>query len=133
MQAPKNNKDEAKPRPSLIPLDVLIKHLAPAYEEGVIKYDRESWRGGFNTSIMIDSALRHISSFYYDGEDYDPDALKQGIKKHHLAGSIFSLLSVLHSLDHYPELDDRVKPRKEKEKRGLPRVFSYLSRLWGKK
>jgi len=58
--APKNNIEEGKPRMSLLPLDLLSKYLVPAYEEGVKKYNRESWRDGFHTSIMIDSVLRHI-------------------------------------------------------------------------
>jgi hypothetical protein len=105
--APKNNLLEKKPRPSLIPLDVLIKHLCPAYEEGIIKYSRESWREGFYVSVMIDAALRHISKFFYEGEELDKDALKLGIKKHHLGGALFSILSILHTLDTRPELDDR--------------------------
>lgn len=109
--APKNNTKEGKPRPSLIPLDVLIRHLCPAYEEGVLKYQRESWRKGFCVSTMIDAAQRHISDFFYRGEDFDPDAAKLGIKKHHLAGAIFSLLSILHTLETRPELDDRHKEK----------------------
>ena len=73
--APKNNIKEGKPQPSLIPLDVLIKYLEPAYQEGLIKYERESWRRGFNTSILIDSALRHISAFFYDKEDSSTEAM----------------------------------------------------------
>lgn len=105
--APKNNIQEGKPRASLIPLDVLIRHLTPAYEEGVIKYKRESWRQGFQVSVMVDAALRHISQFFYEGEDYDSTATTLGVHKHHLAGAIFSLLSILHTLDTRPELDDR--------------------------
>lgn len=104
--APKNNIQEGKPRPSLIPMDVLIKHLTPAYEEGVMKYTRESWRQGFHVSVMIDAALRHINEFYYHGHDTDKDSLTG---KHHLAGAIFSLISILHTLDTRPELDDRRK------------------------
>lgn len=107
MTAPKNNVQEGKPRVSLIPIDVLIEYLVPAYEEGCVKYERESWRKGFNTSILIDAAERHISKFFYDGEDWDPDAAKLGIRKHHLAGAIFSLISILHTLKTSPELDDR--------------------------
>jgi hypothetical protein len=104
MTAPKNNIEEGKPRVSLLPLDILTKYIVPAYEEGVQKYARESWRGGFKTSIMIDAALRHIIAFYYHKEDIDPDS---PVGKHHLAGAVFSLLSLLHSLEHYPENDDR--------------------------
>lgn len=105
--APKNNLIEGKPRPSLIPFDVLIKHLCPAYEEGLIKYQRESWRLGFLISNLFDAAIRHLNAFYYLGEDYDPDAAKIGITKHHLAGALFSIISILHTLDTRPELDNR--------------------------
>jgi dATP/dGTP diphosphohydrolase, N-terminal len=105
--APKNNREEGKPRPSLLPMDVLINYLCPAYEEGLIKYKRESWRRGFLVSDMFDAADRHLSNFFYEHEDWDPDAWKLGIKKHHLAGALFSILSILHTLDTRPELDDR--------------------------
>jgi hypothetical protein len=102
--APKNNIQEGKPQPTLLPMDVLLKYLEPAYQEGVIKYERESWRGGFHTSVLVDAALRHIIEFYWQGKDVDADS-QTG--KHHLAGAIFSLCSLLHTLDTRPELDDR--------------------------
>lgn len=107
MTGPKNNAKEGKARPSLLPMDILVKYLCPAYEEGILKYKRESWREGFVISDMVDAALRHICEFYWSGKDFDEDAAKLGVKKHHLAGAIFSLLSILHSLEHYPDLDDR--------------------------
>jgi len=106
--APKNNLKEGKPRMSMLPLDVLARHLCPAYEEGSKKgYPRESWRIGFFVSDMMDAAERHMTEFFYEGQDWDKDAEALGIKKHHLAGAIFSLICVLHTLDTRPELDDR--------------------------
>ena len=102
--APKNNIQEGKPRMSLLPLDLLEKYLVPAYEEGVWKYDRESWRGGFHTSVLIDAAMRHLNEFYWQGQDKDPDSPTE---KHPLAGVIFSCLSILNTLETRPELDDR--------------------------
>jgi len=135
--APKNNVQEGKPRPSLLPMDVMIKHVCPAYSEGVLKYERESWRKGFLVSNMIDAAYRHISAFYHGGEDYDPDAEKHGVKKHHLAGAIFSLLSILHTMDTRPELDDRPKPTHiaengstDKYTDGHPIVGDHLPFTW---
>lgn len=107
--APKNNLIEKKAQMSLLPMDLLRKYLTPAYEEGITKYKRESWRMGFNTSVMIDAALRHIEEFFWEGEDIDPDSKNN---KHHLAGAIFSLLSILHTLETRPELDDRIKKGK---------------------
>ena len=102
--APKNNVQEGKARMSLLPMDLLKKYLVPAYEEGIVKYDRESWRGGFNTSIMVDAMLRHIEEFYWQGQDTDPDSTTG---KHHLAAVIFCALSILHTQETRPELDDR--------------------------
>jgi hypothetical protein len=109
--APKNNVQEGKPRPSLLPMDLLIKYLCPAYEEGVVKYERESWRKGFKVSVMIDAAFRHINEFYYEGKDIDKES---STGKHHLAGAIFSLLSILHTMDTRPDLDDRFTKEDEK-------------------
>ena len=104
--APKDAK--GKPAASLLPLDVLIKHLVPAYEEGLLKYEKESWRKGFPVSTMIDACLRHINEFYWKGEDFDEETLeKYGITKHHLGAATFCLVSTLHTLDNYPESDDR--------------------------
>lgn len=72
--APKNNVREGKPRPTLLPMDILIKYLVPAYEEGVLKYARESWRGGFYVSVLVDAALRHVVEFYWHGHDQDQDS-----------------------------------------------------------
>lgn len=104
MTAPKNNIKENKPQPTLLPFDVLLHYVEPAYREGVIKYSRESWRQGFNTTTLIDAALRHIIAFYWLGQDIDPDSVTN---KHHLSGAIFALCSILHSLEINPELDDR--------------------------
>jgi len=113
--APKNNIQENKSQMSLIPMDILRKYIVPAYEEGIIKYKRESWRDGFHTSTMIDAALRHIESFFWGGEDIDQDSINN---KHHLSGAIFSLLSILHTLETKPELDDRIFKKKKGDTRG---------------
>ena len=105
--APKNNIQEGKPRASLAPMDIIIKYDTAAYEEGLIKYRREPWRQGFQVSVMVDAALRHISDFFYKGEDYDPAAEALGVHKHHLAAARFCLASILHTLDTRPDLDDR--------------------------
>jgi len=109
--APKNADADGKVKASLIPWDILMEFLPPAYEEGLIKYEKESWRRGFKVSQMFESATRHLTTFYYQGENLDPEAVeKYGIEKHHLAGAIFSLLSILHTMKYRPELDDRRSP-----------------------
>ena len=100
-----------KPEISLLPMDVLIKHLLPAYEEGLKKYEKESWRKGFPVSQMMDACLRHINCFYWEGGNFDEEALNEyDIIKPHLGAAVFCLLSILHTLDNYPELDDRPCP-----------------------
>ena len=105
--APKNYKEEDKPKVSLIPLDLLIELLVPAYEEGIQKYKRESWRLGFTTTVMMDACLRHLISFFYDCEDYDKDSEKYNIKKHHLGAAIFCIICMYDTVTNHPEIDDR--------------------------
>jgi hypothetical protein len=114
-RAPKNTALENKPKPSLIPFDICIEYDEPAYQEGLIKYYRESWRKGFPISEMYDAAVRHLEQFFYHMQDYDPDAAKLGIKKHHLAGARFSIACMLQTLRDHPEMDDRGKLFGKKE------------------
>lgn len=105
--APKDHLKEKKLDPSLLPMDVLIKYVVPAYQEGLQKYERESWRRGFHTSTLLAACQRHLAA-YTGGEDYDPEPKEKfDIDKHHLGAAIFCLLSILHSNEHHPELDDR--------------------------
>lgn len=110
MAAPKNNLAENKPQMSLIPDDILRDFLEPAYREGLIKYYRESWRGGFPLSVMMDALKRHMTSFFYDGEDFDKDSEKHGVIKHHLGGALFCILCMCDTVKNHPELDDRRSP-----------------------
>ena len=108
--APKDNKKENKHDMSLLPLDLLTELLCPAYEVGIKKYWRDSWREGFKSTIMFAACLRHMTAFFFKGEDYDPDALKnQKIKVHHLGSAIFCLISMYDSWKNHPELDNRRK------------------------
>jgi hypothetical protein len=106
-RAPKNTAQENKPKPSLIPFDICMEYDEPAYQEGLIKYYRESWRKGFPISEMYDACQRHLKAFFYEMQDYDQDAAKLGIKKHHLAGARFSIACMLQTLRDHPEMDDR--------------------------
>jgi len=108
--APKDAAKEGKPRPSLLPMDILIDFICPAYEEGDIKYERESHRRGFPVTDLIDALDRHKKAFVA-GEDYDPETKeKYGIDKHHVAAMVFCCLSLLHTLKYHPHLDDRRDP-----------------------
>jgi hypothetical protein len=106
--APKNTKNENKQNLDLIPWDIIARHLPQAYEEGLIKYFKESWKQGFTTSDMFAGAMRHLIAYRF-GEDYDPEAAKLGIKKHHLAGALFCILCMLDTFDNHKEFDDRGK------------------------
>lgn len=131
--APKNNHLEGKARPTLLPFDiysrfladmnnaqmtdlpfdVFLKYQTKAYDEGVVKYMRESWRKGFPVSIMIDAALRHIIEFFWQKKDedvfvyLDDNGEEQKVVKHHLTGAIFCLTCILQTIETRPELDDR--------------------------
>lgn len=106
MNAPKNTENENKIDVDLIPFDLIFEFLPNAYEEGLIKYYRESWRLGFKTTDMFKSTMRHLIAYRY-GEDYDKEAEKLGIKKHHLAGALFSILCMLDTFKNHKELDNR--------------------------
>lgn len=115
-KAPKNTAQEGKPKMSLIPMDILAHFLCPAYEEGLLKYWRESWRAGFPTSEMADAALRHLSAYKDKKEDYDPETFeKYGIKKHHLGAVLFCVLCMCDTFLNHPELDDRHKDWKNEK------------------
>ncbi len=115
--APKNTLLENKSKTSLLPFDILQELLTPAYFEGTLKYERESWRLGFPASKMMDACLRHLIKFYYEGEDFDKETKEQfNIEKHHLGAAIFCLLSMYWSIKVDKELDDRPKNLIEKEK-----------------
>lgn len=105
--APKNNKKENKPQDSLIPLDILIPMLEPAYREGIQKYDRESWRLGFNATVMYDSLMHHLRAWFFDLETFDPEAKEFNVEKHHLGAAIFCMINLYNTEMNFPALDDR--------------------------
>lgn len=108
MPAPKNNATEDKAQISLIPLDLIVPMLEPAYREGIIKYQRESWRLGFNATVMYDALMRHLTAWFFKLESYDPETKeKYGIDKHHLGAVIFCAIN-LYAIDQsFHEMDDR--------------------------
>ncbi len=112
--APKNTLGENKIDLDLIPWGLIAKHLPQAFEEGVIKYYKESWKLGFTTTSMFSATMRHLIA-YRDGENYDPSAQELGIIKHHLAGALFSIIMMLDTFDNHPELDNRSKNYKPED------------------
>jgi len=108
MPAPKNNTIEDKAQVSLIPLDIIIPMLEPAYREGILKYKRESWRLGFNSTVMYDALMRHLTKWFFNLESYDPEAKeKYNIDKHHLGAAMFCLINLYETEMNFPELDNR--------------------------
>ena len=107
-RAPKNNNTENKVQVSLIPLDIIIPMLEPAYREGILKYQRESWRLGFNSTVMYDALMRHLTKWFFYLESNDPEAKEKfGIDKHHLGAAMFCLINLYNTEMNFPELDDR--------------------------
>ena len=115
MTAPKNNVSEDKLQVNLIPLDLIIPMLEPAYREGIIKYQQESWRAGFNSSVMYAALMRHLNAFFFGMESYDPESKEKfNIDKHHLGAAMFCMINLYNADMNFPELDDR--PQKLFEK-----------------
>ena len=108
MTAPKNNIAEDKEQISLIPLDLIIPMLEPAYREGLIKYSRESWRLGFKATDMYDAMMRHLKLWFFELESFDPDTKDMyEINKHHLGAAMFCMINLYNTEMNFPELDDR--------------------------
>lgn len=95
----------AKPeRMSLLPLDVLMEHVAPHYAKGAEKYAPDNWRRGYAWSLSADALLRHFAAFWSQGEDNDPE-----FGTRHLAAVVFHACALLYFMDRHPNLDDRSK------------------------
>lgn len=108
MAAPKDNNIENKAQVNLIPLDIIIPMLEPAYREGILKYQRESWRLGFNSTVMYDALMRHLTAWFFKLETNDPETKEKcNIDKHHLGAAMFCLINLYNTEMKFPELDDR--------------------------
>lgn len=106
----KNDNIEKKPDLSLLPMD-LLGIVTRAYEYGLVKYQRNSHRGGFETNRNIAAALRHISDWNDKGQEYDKDAFElSGMKVHHLGMAIFNLLCILNAVVYKPDLVNNYIP-----------------------
>lgn len=94
----KGRKPEAM---SLLPLDVLMRDVAPLYHAGAEKYAPHNWRRGYDWSLSADALLRHFSQFWH-GEETDAET---GCA--HLASVVFHALALLHFSHEHRDLDDR--------------------------
>jgi hypothetical protein len=96
----------AKPEAyDLIPWDAL-DHVARVYGFGASKYADHNWRKGYNWSLSIAAAFRHMKA-YAMGEDYDPESGEL-----HPAHAVFHMLALLawHGDERFAQFDNRYKP-----------------------
>lgn len=108
MTAPKNNTNEDKAQVSLIPLDLIVPMLEPAYREGLLKYGNETWRAGFESKVMYDALMRHLVAYFFKLESYDPETQEKfGFDKHHLGAAMFCLINLYATDMNFPALDNR--------------------------
>lgn len=93
----------AKPeRGTLLPLDVLLRDVAPHYAAGAAKYAPDNWRRGYDWSLSADALMRHFVAFWHEGEDMDPE-----LGTPHMAAIAFHALTLLYFMREHPGLDDR--------------------------
>lgn len=80
-----------------------LEPMVRALEFGAQKYSKDEWKKGFETTTIVDSALRHIFA-YLSGEDNDTDS-----KVQHIGHAMANLMFLQYMMDNKPELDNRVK------------------------
>lgn len=50
-----------------------VQHLATVFDYGAKKYAPDNWKKGLPTRQLVDSLLRHLTS-YMNGNDYDAES-----------------------------------------------------------
>lgn len=94
--------DHGKPPWDLIPWDA-VHEIVLVLQFGAQKYGSRNWEGGLLYSRLFAAAQRHLTSWFQDHEDYDPET---GIS--HLAHAacccLFLLAFVVRGRE---DLDDR--------------------------
>jgi hypothetical protein len=95
-------------RYGLLPWDAMDE-VARVYAHGASKYADHNWRKGFDWSLSIDAAFRHMAAFAA-GEDNDPES---GFR--HPAHAVFHMLALITFAAEHPELDDRFTPDKAEQ------------------
>lgn len=91
---------------NLIPWDAMDA-VARVYGFGASKYADHNWRKGYDWSLSIASAFRHMGA-YAMGEDYDPESGEL-----HPAHAVFHMLALLawHGDERFAQFDNRYKVR----------------------
>lgn len=98
-----------KPRVDLMPLDIL-ECLTRPLELGMLKgYQRDNWLKGINFRASKAAALRHLSKFFDEGEDYDKEGMdKFNYHVSHIDMALFNLASIALQFKRKRfDLDDR--------------------------
>lgn len=78
--------------------------VARVYAGGAVKYSDWNWSRGFDWSLSIGAAFRHMAAFA-SGEDTDPES---GLA--HPAHAVFHMLALLTFMSTHPDGDDRWSP-----------------------
>lgn len=86
---------------SLVPFH-LLAGAARVFMAGIYKYAEWNWAKGMKWSIPMDCVLRHLTKWWWLGEDYDPET-----GEHHLDYVICNLLMLKHYSEAFKEGDDR--------------------------
>jgi hypothetical protein len=89
-------------RLSFVPMDLILRYVAPHYVKGAEKYARDNWRKGYDWSLSFDAMQRHLEAFWYQRQSLDEET-----GTHHLAAVVFHALALLWFQQERPELDDR--------------------------
>jgi hypothetical protein len=93
--------NEGKVSLSLIPFH-LFAGAARVLMAGKLKYADWNWAKGMNWSIPVDCILRHLSKWWWLGEDNDEET-----GEHHLDYIICNLIMLRHYVEAYKAGDDR--------------------------
>lgn len=93
--------DNAKPRPSLMPMGPLLE-VAALYTMGATKYRDHNWEYGMKWSRIFDALMRHAMK-WWGGEELD-----QEDGQSHLAAVVWNALALMEYRKTHPELDDRL-------------------------
>ena len=100
----------------LIPCKPLWE-LAEHYGKVLRKYPQRNWEKGFDWSLSYAAAQRHLNAFW-NGEDYDT---KDHRSKHVIAAA-WHCFALAEWMETHPELDDRPKKEKRRERQKRNRV-----------
>lgn len=80
---------------SLVPTEELMR-VAKHFTNGAEKYGENNWKLGQPTSVLYDSAQRHLTKWWSGETDED-----------HCAAAIWNIMAAMWIEKHKPELDDR--------------------------